>query len=51
LKEHNVKPERLDEQAVPGDGLLDVSKFEEFLKVRAEKLAERATAYVQALAK
>jgi hypothetical protein len=51
LKEHNVKPERLDEQAVPADGLLEVSKFEEFLKVRAEKLAERATAYVQGLAK
>jgi hypothetical protein len=51
LKEHNVKPERLDEQAVPAHGLLEVSKFKEFLKVRAEKLAERATAYVQALAK
>jgi hypothetical protein len=49
LKEHNVKQERLDEQAVPTDGLLEVSKFEEFLKVRAEKLAERVTAYVQGL--
>jgi len=51
LKEHSVKPERLDEQAVPGDGLLEVSKFEEFLKFRAEKLAERATAFMQGLAK
>ncbi len=50
LKEHNVKQERLDEQSVPGDELLEVNKFEEFLKVRAEKLAERATAYVQGLA-
>jgi hypothetical protein len=51
LKDYNVSPERLDEQAVPADGLLDVSRFEEFLKVRASKLAERATAYVQALAR
>jgi hypothetical protein len=51
LKEHNVKPERLDEQAVPSGGLLEVVKFEEFLKLRAEKLAERATAYVEELAK
>ncbi len=50
LKEHNVKPERLDEQAVPPEDSLEVNKFEEFLRLRAEKLAERATAYLQALA-
>jgi hypothetical protein len=49
LKEHNVKQERLDEQAVPAGGLLEVSKFEEFLKVRAERLAERVTTYVRGL--
>jgi len=50
LKEHNVARERLDEQAVPADGFLEVGKFEEFLKARAQRLAERATAYVQGLA-
>ena len=50
LNEYNVKPDRLLEQAVPADGLLEVNKFEEFLKLRAERLAERATAYVQELA-
>ncbi len=50
LKDNNVKSERLDEQAVPADGLLEVNKFEEFLQLRSEKLAERATAYVQGLA-
>lgn len=50
LKDNNVKSERLGEQAVPADGLLEVNKFEEFLKLRAEELAERATAYVQGLA-
>ena len=43
--------ERLNEQAIPTDRLLEVSKFEEFLKVRAEMLAERATTYLQELAK
>jgi hypothetical protein len=50
LKDNNVRPERLEEQAVPADGLLEVSKFEDFLKLRAVKLAERTTAYVQGLA-
>jgi hypothetical protein len=50
LEEHNVAPERLNEQAVPAKGVLDVGKFEEFLKLRSEGLAERATAYVQGLA-
>jgi hypothetical protein len=50
LKDHGVKPERLDEQAVPADGLLEVGKFEEFLKRRSERLAAEATAYVQGLA-
>jgi hypothetical protein len=31
------------------DGLLGVNRFEDFLKARAEKLAEFATAYVQSL--
>lgn len=50
LKEHNVKRERLDEQAVPTEGVLEVTKFEEFLRLRAEKLAQRATTYLQGLA-
>ena len=50
LKEHNVKPERLDEQAIPADGILEVDRFEEFLKLRGEKLAERATSFVKGLA-
>ncbi len=49
LKEHNVKPERLAEQAVPNGELLEVSRFEDFLRRRAQKLAEQATAYVQGL--
>ncbi len=51
LQEHSVKPDRLEEQAVPSGNLLNVENFEEFLKVRAEKLAERATTYLQRLAK
>ena len=50
LNGYKVKPERLDEQAVPNDGLLEVSRFEEFLNTRADELAKRATAYVQGLA-
>jgi predicted nucleic acid-binding protein len=46
LAEHGVKSERLEEQAVPADGMLDIAKFEVFLKKRAENLARRATAYV-----
>jgi hypothetical protein len=38
LNEHNVKPERLAEQAVPAVESLEVDKFEEFLKIRAEEL-------------
>jgi hypothetical protein len=51
LQEHDVKPDRLQEQAVPSGNLLNVENFEEFLKVRAEQLAERATTYLQGLAK
>jgi hypothetical protein len=51
LQEHDVKPERLQEQAVPSGNLLNVENFEQFVKVRAEKLAERATTYLQGLAK
>jgi hypothetical protein len=51
LQEHGVKPDRLQEQDVPSGNLLTVENFEEFLKVRAEKLAERATTYLQGLAK
>lgn len=50
LKDHNVEPERLEEQAVPGLSFLESSKFEEFLRLRSEKLAQRATAYVGNLA-
>jgi predicted nucleic acid-binding protein len=49
LKDHDVRPERLEEQAIPSDAPLDVDKFEEFLRLRAGKLAERATTYVQGL--
>lgn len=49
LKEHEVRHERLEEQAVPSH-LLELSKFEEFLRLRSEKLAGLATAYVQGLA-
>jgi len=60
LKQHNVKPERLAEQSVPvrkdqdgslrfDEGLLEPSRFEEFLKARADELAKRATTYVQGL--
>ncbi len=50
LQEHNVNSERLDEQGVPSGAILEVDKFEEFLKIRAQKLADRATTYVQGLA-
>lgn len=41
----------MEEQAVPSDGLLDVDKFEEFLRIRSEKLAALASAYVHDLDK
>ena len=50
LQEHKVARARLDEQAVPPDELLELNRFEEFLRLRAERLAERATAYLQGLA-
>jgi hypothetical protein len=50
LQEHKVARQRLDEQAVPPDELLELSKFEEFLRQRAQNLAERATKYLQGLA-
>ena len=49
LQEHKVARDRLDEQAVPPDELLELSKFEEFLRQRAEGLAGRATEYLQGL--
>ena len=51
LKEHNVQRERLDEQAIPDNELLEVKNFEKFVTVRAENLAERSTAYVQELSR
>ena len=51
LQEHNVSREGLDEQAIPSDEFLELSKFEEFLRLRAQELAARATAYLQELAK
>jgi hypothetical protein len=50
LQEHKVARERLDEQAIPPDDLLELNRFEEFLRLRAERLAERATEYLQGLA-
>ena len=49
LKEHKVARERLDEQAVPPDEFLDLARFEEFIRRRAEMLAGRATTYLQGL--
>jgi hypothetical protein len=51
LKEYSVKLERLAEQSVPANGLLELNRFEDFLKLRAEMLAESATSYVQGLGK
>jgi hypothetical protein len=48
LKEYKVQPERLDEQAIPRD-FLEIAKFEEFLRLRREMLAEKATAYLRRL--
>jgi len=50
LQEHKVARERLDEQAVPPDEFLELNRFEDFLRLRAEKLAERATEYLRGLA-
>ena len=49
LQEHKVARERLDEQAVPPDEFLELNRFEEFLRLRAEGLAERATEYLRGL--
>ena len=49
LKEHGVKPDRLSEQAVPPDEYYDLEKFPDFLKRRAELLAQRATALLKKL--
>ena len=51
MKEHEVKPERLEEQFVPSGHLLELSRFEDFLKLRSEKLSQGATEYLQALVK
>ena len=48
LEEHGVKPERLQEQAVPPIQSLVLEKYENFLKQRAQ--AERATKFMQELA-
>jgi len=34
---------------VPADEFLDVNKFDQFITLRAEQLANRATAYIQQL--
>ena len=49
LEEHGVKPERLQEQAVPPRESLVLDKYEEFLKHRAQELAARATKFMQEL--
>ena len=51
LEEHSVKPERLEEQAVPPKESLVLEKYEDFLKQRAQRLSERATKFMQELAK
>jgi hypothetical protein len=50
LAEHGVKPERLQEQAVPPIQSLVLEKYEDFLKQRAQQLADRATKFMQELA-
>ena len=50
LNQHKVARERLDEQAVPPDEFLDLAKFEDFISRRAQKLADRATEYLEGLA-
>ena len=50
LKDHDVRPERLDEQAIPTDGPFELGRFEDFLKKRAVRLAEASTAFVKGLA-
>ena len=49
LKEHGVKPERLQEQAVPPRKSLVLEKYEDVLKRRAKQLAEHATKFMPAL--
>lgn len=50
LSEYSVRPERLQEQAVPMGDLLKLERFEEFLRIRSESLAARATDWLQKLA-
>jgi len=50
LSEHEVKPQRLNEQAVPPAESLLLDQYEEFLRVRAKQLAADATAFMQSLA-
>jgi hypothetical protein len=50
LEEHGVKPERLQEQAVPPQESLVLEKYEDFLRQRAQQIAERATKFMQELA-
>jgi hypothetical protein len=49
LEEHGVKPERLQEQAVPPKEFLVLEKYDDFLKQRGQQLAERATMFMQKL--
>lgn len=51
LEEHNVKPERLEEQAVPPKEYLVLERYEHFLRQRAQRLAEAATRFMEELAK
>lgn len=51
LEEHSVQPERLEEQAVPPKESLVLEKYEDFLKQRAQRLSDRATKFMQELAK
>jgi hypothetical protein len=50
LEEHGVKPERLQEQAVPPKKSLVLEKYEDFLKQRAQQIAKRATKFMEELA-
>jgi hypothetical protein len=49
LKDHAVSQERLVEQAVPSGEYHQLDKFEEFLKRRAQLLAQTATQFLQEL--
>ena len=49
LAEHGVGRDRLDEQAIPPDEYLVLDRFEEFLQLRAQNLAAKASSFLKQL--